>query len=357
MNKEKSFNIMRTAVSLLAALLVAFIIILLVSDKPVESIRIFILSPFSSLRYVGNILETATPLIFAGLSMAVLFRTGLFNLGGEGVFFIAGVAGSMMAIWFQLPPVLFPLVCIIIGGVAGIAVMLIPGVLKAKYGANEMVTSLMMNNIALGVGMYVLNNVMRDANVSNLVSYKYRTAALLPTIIHGTRVHLGLIIAIVFAVVLYVFLNRTKGGYEIRVTGSNKKFAQYSGINITRVIIRVHVIAGLIAGCGGIIECLGLHKRFEWTALPGYGFDGAMIAMLANNNPIGVIGAALFVGYLRVGADLVNRFADVPTEMIAILQSIIILLISAEKFLHRYKQRWIEKDIKIEEGVEDEGTC
>ena len=116
----------------------------------------------------------------------------------------------------------------------------------------------------------------------------------------------------------------------------------------------VHVIAGAVAGCGGIVECLGLHKRFEWTALPGYGFDGAMIAMLANNNPLGVIGAAAFVAYLRVGADLVSRFADVPTEMVSILQTLIILLISAEKFLHKYKQRWMEKDIQIKE-VQHEG--
>ncbi len=117
-------------------------------------------------------------------------------------------------------------------------------------------------------------------------------------------------IAILCVVIIYIFLYKTKGGYEVRATGSNLRFAKYSGIRVTKVIILVHVIAGAVAGCGGIVECLGLHKRFEWTSLPGYGFDGAMIAMLANNNPFGVVGAALFVGYLRVGADLVNRFAE-----------------------------------------------
>ena len=121
------------------------------------------------------------------------------------------------------------------------------------------------------------------------------------------------------------------------MTGNNAKFASYSGINVTKVIIIVHLAAGAIAGAGGLIECIGMHKRFEWTALPGYGFDGAMIAMLAGNNPLGV---------LRIGADLVNRSSDIPTEMIAILQSIIILLISAERFLHKYKQNWIEKEVK-----------
>ena len=189
---------------------------------------------------------------------------------------------------------------------------------------------------------------MRDPQVSSLVSYRYRTTALIPTIIGGTRVHAGLIIAIVCVILIYIYMYRTKGGYEMRVTGTNPEFAKYSGINIKKVIITVHLMAGAVAGLGGIIQCLGMHRRFEWSSLPGYGFDGAMIAMLANNSPFGVIGAALFVGYLRVGADLVNRFADVPTEMIAILQSIIILLISAEKFLHKYKQGWIEKGEQYE---------
>ncbi len=346
MSRERSFTIIRTAVAMLVAILVAFVIIVLVSDQPVESIKIFLLRPFSTKRYLGNIVETAVPLIFSGLAMAIMFKASLFNLGGEGIFFIAGITGSIVAIWPQLPPVVFPIVCIVAGAITGIIVMLVPGVLKAKYGASEMVTSLMMNNILLGVGLYLLNNMMRDPTVASLVSYQYRSNALLRNIISGTRVHVGFLIALACAYAVYVFMFKSKWGYEIRMVGNNGKFASYSGINVTKVIIIVHVVAGAIAGMGGIIECLGMHRRFEWTALPGYGFDGAMIAMLAGNHPIGVIGAAFFVSYLRVGADLVNRTSDVPTEMIAILQSIIILLISAERFLHKYRQNWIEKEAK-----------
>ena len=346
MSREQSFNIIRTVVSMGVALAVAFIIILLVSDQPVESIRIFLLAPLSSKRYLGNIVETAVPLIFSGLSMALMFKASLFNLGGEGIFFISGITGSILAIWLKMPPVIFPAVCIAVGAVTGMVIMLVPGVLKAKYGANEMVTSLMMNNILLGVGLYLLNNMMRDPKVASLVSYKYRKNALLANLVPGTRIHVGFLIALACAVLVYIFMFKSKWGYEIRMTGNNAKFASYSGINVTRVIIIVHVVAGAVAGAGGLIECIGMHKRFEWTALPGYGFDGAMIAMLAGNHPIGVIGAAFFVSYLRIGADLVNRSSDIPTEMIAILQSIIILLISAERFLHKYRQNWIEKEAK-----------
>ncbi|MBF4691987.1 ABC transporter permease [Fusibacter ferrireducens] len=346
MNREKSFNIIRTLFSMVAAILVAFIIIVMVSKNPFESIQIFLLKPLTSKRYIGNIIEAAIPLIFSGLSISLLFRTGLFNLGGEGVFYFSGIIGSILAIWLKLPPILLPLACFTASAIAGTAVMLVPGILRAKYNANEMVTSLMMNSIVLGIGSYILNNILRDPSVANLVSYKYNSDALLPVILKGTRVHAGFLIALLCAALVYVYIYKTRSGYEIRVTGTNPKFAQYSGINVTKVIIMVHVLAGAIAGVGGMVECLGLHRRFEWTGLPGYGFDGCMIAMLANNNPFGVVGASLFVGYLRVGADLVNRSADVPTEMIAILQSLIILLISAEKLLKKYRQRWIEKDVK-----------
>ena len=160
MSRERSFTIIRTAVAMLVAILVAFVIILLVSDQPVESIKIFLLRPFSTKRYLGNIVETAVPLIFSGLAMALMFKASLFNLGAEGIFFISGITGSIMAIWPKLPPVAFPIVCIMVGAVTGMAVMLVPGVLKAKYGASEMVTSLMMNNILLGVGLYLLNNMI-----------------------------------------------------------------------------------------------------------------------------------------------------------------------------------------------------
>lgn len=217
MSREQSFNIIRTVVSMGVAIAVAFIIILLVSDQPVESIRIFLLAPLSSKRYLGNIVETAVPLIFSGLSMALMFKASLFNLGGEGIFFISGITGSILAIWLKMPPVIFPAVCIAVGAVTGMVIMLVPGVLKAKYGANEMVTSLMMNNILLGVGLYLLNNMMRDPKVASLVSYKYRKNALLANLVPGTRIHAGFLIALACAVLVYIFMFKSKWGYEIRM--------------------------------------------------------------------------------------------------------------------------------------------
>ncbi len=346
MNRERSFGILRTVVALLIAFAAAFLIIALVSETPLESIRIFAVGPFTQGRYLGNIVEHAIPLIFSGLAMSVLFQTSLFNMGAEGIFYISGALISLLAIFVPMPVGIHPLAVILMGACVGVLVMLIPGFLRAKLNASELVTSLMLNNILFGVGMYLLSQVLRDPHVGSQMSYKFLETALLPRIVPGTRIHFGLVIALVCVALVYLFLYKTKWGYEIRMTGINTHFANYSGINTFKAILVAHVVAGALAGVGGAVETIGIHQRFEWMALPGYGFDGAMIAMLAGNHPVGVVGSALFVAYLRIGADMVSRLSDVPTEMVAILQCIILLLVSAEKFLSRYRQKWIEKGVK-----------
>lgn len=346
MNRERKFELIRTLVSVFIAIVLAFGIILLVSDQPMEAIVTFITGPLSSKRYIGNIIETAIPLIFSGLAMSVVFQASLFNMGTEGVFFISGVVASAVAIFIPMPTVFHQVAVIGTGALVGAIVASIPGFLKAKWNASELVTSLMLNNIVLGLGLYFLNYKLRDVEAMSVISYKFQETALLPNIVQGTRIHFGLILALVTVVVVYLILYKSKWGYEIRMTGLNKEFAKYSGINTFKVIILAHLISGFIGGMGGAVEIMGMHKRFQWTALPGYGFDGALVAMLARNNPIGVIGAALFLAYVRVGADLVARLSDVPAEMVSILQGVIILLISAERFLHSYKQKMVLKEVK-----------
>lgn len=346
MNREQRFELMRTLISVFIAIVLAFGMILLVSDQPLESLKTFVLGPLSNKRYIGNIVEMAIPLIFSGLALSVVFQASLFNLGSEGIFYISGAISAAVAILVPMPSVMHQITIISAGALVGALVAFIPGFMKAKWNANELVTSLMLNNIVYGFGLYLLNYKLRDIEAMSVVSRLIPEPARLGRIVPGTRIHMGLIIALVTVAFVYILLYKTKWGYEIRMTGLNPEFAKYSGINTFKVIILVHLISGLIAGMGGAVETIGMHKRFEWTALPGYGFDGALVAMLARNNPIGVIFAALFLAYIRVGADLVARLSDVPAEMVGILQGVIILLISAERFLQGYKKKMILKEAK-----------
>lgn len=346
MFKVKYFEAIRTAAVIVIALIIAFLIISLVSDQPVKTIGIFLLEPLSTKGHIGNVIEMAIPLMFTGLSVSLLFRANMFNLGAEGIFYFSGVVASVLAIHLSLNGWLHPFVAIAAGSIVGALLSAIPGILKAKWNANELVTSLMFNNILFGIGLYLLNYHLRDAKAFANVSFKFEKTALLSKLFAGTRIHTGLIIVIVLIVLAHLFLYKTKWGYELRMTGVNRDFARYSGMKTAKVIILVHLIAGFIAGMGGSVEVLGMYSRFQWTSLPGYGLDGALVAMLAKNNPLSVIASALFLAYIRIGADLMARLSDVPSEMISIIQAVIILLISAEQFLKFWKNRMLLKEAK-----------
>lgn len=346
MFKVKYFEYIRTSAVIVIALAIAFLIISLVSNQPVKTIGIFLFEPLSSKGHIGNVIEMAIPLMFTGLAVSLLFRANMFNLGAEGIFYFSGVVTSVLAIHLTLDGWLHPIVAIAAGSIVGALLSAIPGILKAKWNANELVTSLMFNNILFGVGLYLLNYHLRDAKAFANVSYKFEKTALLSKMVSGTRIHTGLIIVIVLIIAAHLFLYKTKWGYELRMTGINRNFARYSGMKTAKVIILVHLIAGFIAGMGGSVEVLGMYNRFQWTSLPGYGLDGALVAMLAKNNPLSVIGAALFLAYIRIGADMMARLSDVPSEMISIIQAIIILLISAEQFLKFWKNRMLLKEAK-----------
>lgn len=346
MFKVKYFEYIRTSAVIVIALAIAFLIISLVSDQPVKTIGIFLFEPLNSIGHIGNVIEMAIPLMFTGLAVSLLFRANMFNLGAEGIFYFSGVVTSVLAIHLTLDGWLHPVVAIAAGSIVGALLSAIPGILKAKWNANELVTSLMFNNILFGVGLYLLNYHLRDAKAFANVSYKFEQTALLSKMIPGTRIHTGLIIVIVLIIAAHLFLYKTKWGYELRMTGINRDFARYSGMKTAKVIILVHLIAGFIAGMGGSVEVFGMYNRFQWTSLPGYGLDGALVAMLAKNNPLSVIASALFLAYIRIGADLMARLSDVPSEMISIIQAIIILLISAEQFLKFWKNRMLLKEAK-----------
>ncbi|WP_320130361.1 ABC transporter permease [uncultured Sphaerochaeta sp.] len=341
---NKLFNTIRPTIAILLGLLLAFILILFVSDTPITAMNYFLFGPLTNTRYLGNVLELTIPLIFSGLGTAILFRANQFNLGAEGIFYFSGLMSAIVAIKAPITsPILLPLLCIIVGMLVGMAISFIPGILKAKLGANELVSSLMLNSILIGVGSYIMNNTIRDKNLTDVASVKFPQAARLATIVPHTRIHTGLILALAISLALYLFFKHHKWGYLIRMFGMNKSYLSLAGYSAPAVIILVHIIGGAISGIGGSVEVLGMYSRFRWATLPGLGFDGAMVAMLAKNKPIPVIFSALFIAYIRTGADIMARQSDVTAEMVYIVQAVMILLISADKFLYHLEQKQLMK--------------
>ena len=340
----KFFELGRTLLAILIALLLAMVIIFMISDVPGQALKYFLLGPLDSLRHIGNVLEMMIPLIFTGLAVSIMFSSAQFNLGTEGAFFFGAIGASFIAVNWSLPPVIHPAVAILWGGVIGAVFCGIPGLLKIKWGASELVSSLMFNYIAFFFGLYLINYFLRDVNAGAMVSYPLSDTAKLIKLIPKTKVHFGILIAIVMILLSALFLYRTRWGYRIRVVGKNITFAEYVGISTASTIILAQAVGGFIAGMGGAVEVLGLYRRFSWQLLPGYGWTGVIVAILARNNPLYVPLAAFFLAYLRIGADIMSRQTDVQNEFVAIIQGVIIILVAAEAFLSKRRHKLVVKE-------------
>jgi simple sugar transport system permease protein len=328
------------------------IIVFLVSDVPETAIKSFFFGSFSSVRRIGNIIEASIPLIFTGLAVNIIFRSGQFSMISEGAFFV-GACGAMIAgISLKLPPVIHPVVTISLGALLGAIAAGIPAILKLFWKTSELVTSIMLNYICLYVSLYIMNYHYRDTATTAFQSYKVQNTATLVGIISGTRIHIGVIVALVLCIVLWLLLFRFRLGYKIRVTGDNALFAKYAGIGAASVMFMAQIIAGAVAGMGGAVELLGMYSRFRWVDMPGYGWTGIVVALLARLNPLLIPLSACFIAYLNVGADIMSRSSDVSSEVVLIIQSVMMLLIAADALLDNWRQRMIVKVAEQETSLE-----
>ncbi|QEY35550.1 ABC transporter permease [Caproiciproducens galactitolivorans] len=341
---ENRFEIFRVIVAIGISLLVALLLIMFASKQPLNALKWFLAGPIMTMRNFGNVLELFIPLTFGGLSIAVMFQCNQFNMAAEGSFFLGGLGAAMIAVGVKMPSVIHAVVALLAGALFGVVLCLIPAILKVKWKANEVVSSLMLNYIALFFGSYILQYMLMDPDAGYIASHSFPKSARLAVIIPKTGVHMGIFIAIVMVVLTYLFLYRTKWGYAIRITGQNENFAKYSGIGVGSTIILSQIAGGALAGMGGATQVLGMYTRFSWVSLPGYGFDGIIISILAKNNPKFIPLAAFFLAYLRVGADIMSRRSDVAPEVVSIIQAIIVVLIAGKMFLDTYKHKMIVKN-------------
>ena len=209
----------------------------------------------------------------------------------------------------------------------------------------------MLNYIIQFFAIYMVSYYFREISSSSLASIAFLDTSLLPVIIGGTRIHGGILLGIVLCLFTYFLLFHTTFGMKLRIVGNNPRFANYSGIKVTQIMVVSQVIAGALAGAGGGAELLGMYNRFKWTSSPGYGWTGIAVALLARNNPLLVPLAALFMGYLNVGANIMARNSDVSSEVVKIIQGVMILMIAAEALLKKWKQRMIVEAAKAETGM------
>lgn len=347
---EAIFELIRVVAAMAVAYVVALIILVLVSDDPIHVITQFVFGPFSTLRRFGDLVSLATPFMFTGLCMCFMYAVNKFNLVGEGVFMLGGLMSSWMVISLAdsgIPSVLLMVMMVVVGAVCGAVITAIPAILEARFKANVVVVSLMMNYLLWYFIQYVLKYKIKDSSLGYTGSVELPKATMLPKIVPGTSIHAGLIVALLCVVFVCILFYKTTFGYSLRIVGNNPNFAKYVGIGILSTTVLAQVVGGIFAGMGGAIEIMGMYRRFQWAdGMTGHGFDGLLVAVLAKRNPAFVPITALLLAYIRIGADIVSRTTDIPAEFVNIVQGIIILLVAAELFLSKYKNKLIFKTAK-----------
>lgn len=346
MNKKKRFDwygVIRVTASILISLVIAAIIIFAVADDPATALHKFLLGPFSTKRNFFNVIETMIPLVFCGLAINVMHKSGLFSMVADSSLYFAGVVAASLAIACPMPNIAHQLVILAAATAVGGVIGVIPVLIKKKTGANELVISLMMNYIFFNFGYWLIRNCFLDASNGSF-SINFAPTASLGKLLKGTNTHFGLFIMAAAVIFMWILMDKSKFGRALQITGANENFARYAGIRIGGVVLGSQLIGGMLAGLGGGVEMIGMYKKFQWITAQTYVWDGILINLLAGTKPLMIPVSAFFISYIRIGALVMSRGGDVDSEIVSIIQGIMIMLIASERFLYRLKKNKEEKE-------------
>ncbi|MBM7550981.1 ABC transporter permease [Peptoniphilus gorbachii] len=367
-----------TVLAIILGILIGSIILLVSGTNPIEAYKVIFFGAFGKPKYISWTIVKAVPLILTGLSVAFAFNTGLFNIGAEGQYIVGSIGALVVGLLVDLPPVLHGLVALLAGALCGYIWGAIVGILKAKFEVNEVISSIMMNWIGFYLSNYllsfpILRNIESDNSYSikNTASIKilgaWKTSEAGRAVLANNKflrdilnppVNFGIIIAIVAALVIWYILKKTTLGYELRAVGFNDKAAEYGGISINKSIVTSMGIAGILAGLAGAITVLGVSGNIGIMAgQEGYGFDGMAVALIAGNNPLGTIPAALLYAGLTYGGGKLTTIGTY-SEVVKIIVGIMILFIAMPKLLDMirfFSNKWSKKDPdKVNKGGANE---
>ncbi|MCA9933806.1 MAG: ABC transporter permease [Ardenticatenaceae bacterium] len=380
---RRLFNALLPFLAVLAAFAVGAVILLLQGVNPLEAYQAMIVGAFGSKNGLADTLVKSIPLMLVGLGIAIAFRGGVINIGAEGQMIVGALLTTFVGVQLgeQFPGMLGIGIGLIAGMVMGGIWGAIPGFLKAQLGVNEILSTIMMNQIAIQIGYYLLRGVMIDpAEVAAGTNIPH--SARLPKVIdmprftdmaqwlgfdqsakdlglqgylgevygvlvEPSRLHSGFIFAVVMAVLVYIFLWRTTIGYRIRAVGLNPHASRYAGMNVKRTMVLSMTLSGAFAGLAGAVEILGLHHRmFEPTAVSaGYGFSGIVAALFGKLHPLGIIPSSILFGGLLVGGDKMQRAMQIPQVLIvAVLGLVVLFVVSTDYFVRKRSTRRVSVD-------------
>lgn len=351
LRRSRLANVLVPVISFLLALVFGGIILLIFGINPLEAYSVMVKGAWGSAYALEETLVKAIPLMLTGLGVSIAFRMLFWNIGAEGQLAMGGIAASFVALFMQnvLPPWMILPTMAVLAILAGALWGLIPAALKATIGVNEVLTTLLMNYIAILMVEYLYLGPWRDP-----LGFGFPGTAPFPDSAHlprfTGRVHFGIVFALVAAVLIWFILNRTRRGYEIRVIGENVNAARYTGINIARNIIFVMLLSGGLSGLAGMAEVAGISRRLYSGLTVGYGFTAIIVAWLAALNPIGIIFVAFLMGSLLIGGDQIQIAMQTPAAVAEVLQGAILFFMLGGSIFVNYRIRLLSKKQVPETG-------
>ncbi len=342
---SSSVDVLLPLIAFALALIIGAIVLVILGANPLDSYFALVRGAFGSTYSLTQILVKATPLLLVGLGIVIAFRGGVINIGGEGQIIVGALAATAVSLYVPLPGlVVLPLA--LLGGVIGGALWGgIPGVLKARLGVNEILSTVMMNQIAFQLSNFLLRGPMIDPEEIARGTRIAQSAELprevwLVRLVPSTLLHGGAILAVIMAILVYIFLWRTIIGYRIRAVGFNPDASRYAGMRVPTYQALALILGGAFAGLAGAVEVLGVQHRMLENLSGGYGFSGIVAALFGKLHPLGLIPASILFGALLVGADSMQRAVQVPSAFIdALLGLVVLFVVSSDLWVKRRSQK------------------
>ncbi|MBS4189295.1 ABC transporter permease [Bacillus sp. FJAT-49705] len=339
-------NLIVPVLAVVLGMLVGTIIMLVTGYDAGAAFVALIEGAFGDIYYIGETIRQVTPYILAGLAVGFAFKTGLFNIGVEGQLIVGWLASVWVGVAFDLPKIIHLPLAVLAGAAAGALWAFIPGFLKARFRVHEVIVTIMLNYVALHLSNYLIRTVLSDK--SDRTPNIHDTASLRSPFLEGltdySRLHWGIVIALICVFIMWFILQKTTLGYELKAVGFNQHASEYAGMNVRKNIILSMVISGAFAGLAGAMEGLG---TFGYSPVrggfTGVGFDGIAVALLGGSAPIGIVLAALLFGSLKVGALNMPLEAGVPNELVDIIIALIVFFVGASYMIRIFIERLSKK--------------
>lgn len=339
LSKTTIRSLYKAGISIGLALLLTSILFLATGTNPILAYYYIFVGAFGNVSLVAETLVRTTPILLVSLGLAISFRCKVWNIGAEGQLYMGAMLGTITAVTLGNIPVTLP-VSIIVSIVGGMLWASVPAFMRAKLGINEVITTFLMNYVSIYLIQWLLAFPFRSPDTLFPESAQLPPSAVLPLLVPYTRLHLGVIIAIFIVLPLvHFFMTRTTFGYKLKAVGENPEAARYGGINVGKTMFLALIISGALAGLAGFIEVSGIQFRMRPSLSPGYGYTGIVVALLGQNNPVGVALASIFLAAIFNGSTTMSRALSQPQGVVDFIQGVLVIFVLASEFM----LRWLEK--------------